>query len=188
MSMSNSYKTAVFANGCFWCTEAVFSMLKGVFSVKPGYAGGTLPIGADPVKGPTYEQVSNGNTGFAEAIEIEYDPAIISYDDLLVVFFNTHDPTTLNRQGHDIGTQYRSAIFYTDNEQKEKSSSLIEQLNQMEAYDKPVVTDVQPLEKFYEAEDYHHDYYKNNPSQPYCELVIAPKIEKLQKRFADLLK
>ncbi|HTK33573.1 MAG TPA: peptide-methionine (S)-S-oxide reductase MsrA [Candidatus Paceibacterota bacterium] len=181
MQMSTTLQKAIFANGCFWCTEAVFSMLKGVSSVKPGYTGGT-------VKNPTYEQVSNGNTGHAEAIQIEYDPSIIMYDDLLAVYFNTHDPTTVNRQGNDIGTQYRSAIFYTTDEQKSKAESLIKELNDREAYDKPVVTEVKPLDVFYEAEDYHHDYYKNNESQPYCQLVIAPKLEKLQKRFENLLK
>ncbi len=174
-------RTAVFANGCFWCTEAVFSMLKGIQSVVPGYAGGTL---ADP----TYEKVSNGNTGHAESIKIEYDPSAISYDDLLAVFFNTHDPTTLNRQGNDVGTQYRSAIFYADDEQKIAAEALVKELNDSRAYDKPVVTEVKPLEKFYEAEDYHHEYYAHNKDQAYCQLVIAPKLEKLQKKFAELLK
>jgi peptide-methionine (S)-S-oxide reductase len=177
----NQLKTAVFANGCFWCTEAVFSMLKGVKSVISGYSGGET-------KNPTYEQVSVGNTGHAESLKIEYDPSVISYDDLLAVFFNTHDPTTLNRQGNDVGTQYRSAIFYADDEQKTKAESLIRELNDSHAYDKPVVTEVTPLAEFRQAEHYHHDYYKNNPTQPYCQLVIAPKLEKMQKRFAKLLK
>ena len=181
MNTDQNIKIAVFANGCFWCTEAVFSMLKGVISVKPGYTGGN-------VENPTYEQVGNGNTGHAEAIEIKYDASVISYDDLLAVYFNTHDPTTVNRQGNDIGTQYRSVIFFSDDEQKNKAESLIKELNDSHAYDKPVVTEVQPLQKFYEAEDYHHDYYKNNKEQGYCQLVIAPKLEKLQKRFANLLK
>lgn len=172
---------AVFANGCFWCTEAVFSMLKGVSSVAPGYAGGK-------VENPTYEQVSEGNTGHAESLRIVYNPSIISYDDLLAVFFNTHDPTTLNRQGNDIGTQYRSVIFYGNEEEKRKAEALIKELNASKAYDKPVVTEVKPLEKFYEAEDYHHDYYQNHKDQPYCHLVIEPKLEKLQKRFASLIK
>lgn len=176
----NSNKTAVFANGCFWCTEAVFSMLKGVKSVLPGYTGGKTD-------NPTYESVSNGNTGHAEAIQIEYDPSIISYDDLLAVFFNTHDPTTLNRQGNDIGTQYRSAIFYVDEEQKEKAERLVKELNDSEAYDKPVVTEVKQLIKFYKSEEYHREYYKNNKNQPYCQLVIAPKLEKLQERFGKLI-
>ncbi len=179
--MNPSIRTAVFANGCFWCTEAVFSMLKGVSSVKPGYTGGK-------VENPTYEQVSDGNTGHAEAIEIKYDSAVVSYDDLLAVYFNTHDPTTLNRQGNDVGTQYRSVIFYIDDEQKNKALALIKELNDSKAYDKPVVTEVQPLTAFYEAEDYHHDYYKNHKEQGYCQLIIAPKLEKLQKRFEKLLK
>lgn len=179
--MNSIIKTAVFANGCFWCTEAVFSMLKGVSSVKPGYTGGKIT-------NPTYEQVSYGDTGHAEAIEIQYDSSIISYDDLLAVYFNTHDPTTLNRQGNDVGTQYRSVIFYTDDEQKNTAEKLINELNNSKAYDKPVVTEVQPLTEFYEAEDYHHDYYKNHQDQGYCQLVIAPKLEKLQKRFEKLLK
>ena len=174
-------ETAVFANGCFWCTEAVFSSLKGVSSVVPGYSGGTM---ADP----TYEKVSDGNTGHAESIKIEFDPSVITYDDLLAVFFNTHDPTTLNRQGNDVGTQYRSAIFYANDEQKKKAEALVKELNDSKAYDKDVVTEVQPLEKFYEAEDYHHEYYAHNADQPYCQLVIAPKLEKLQKKFAELLK
>ena len=178
-------RIAVFANGCFWCTEAVFSMLKGVEKVVPGYAGGA-PLRDG--KHPSYEDVSSGSTGFAEAIQITYDPAIISYDDLLAVFFNTHDPTTLNRQGNDVGTQYRSAIFYADNDQKVKAEALVKELNEKKAYEQPVVTEVRPLQKFYEAEDYHHDYYKNNKSQPYCELVIAPKLEKLQRKFKELLR
>lgn len=172
---------AVFANGCFWCTEAVFASLKGVISVKSGYTGGTV---ADP----TYEQVSNGNTGHAEAIRIEYDPAVITYDDLLVVFFNTHNPTTLNRQGNDVGTQYRSPIFYADDEQRAKAERLIKELNDTKAYDVEIVTEVKPLGAFFEAEGYHQNYYKNHSDQPYCQLVIAPKLENLEKRFAELLK
>lgn len=172
---------AVFANGCFWCTEAVFLSLKGVISVKSGYTGGAMP-------NPTYEQVSGGGTGHAEAIRIEYDPSIITYDDLLVVFFNTHNPTTLNRQGNDVGTQYRSAIFYADEEQKMKAEALIRELDDTKAYDVPIVTEVKPLGVFYEAESYHQNYYKNHSDEPYCQLVIAPKLEKLEKRFAELLK
>jgi peptide-methionine (S)-S-oxide reductase len=177
----NASSVAVFANGCFWCTEAVFTMLKGVKSVMSGYTGGTL-------RNPTYEQVCESRTGHAEAIRIEYDPEIISYDDLLAVFFNTHDPTTLNRQGNDIGTQYRSAIFYDTDEQKEKAESLIAELNASKAYDKPVVTEVAPLGPFYPAETYHRGYYRNHSDQPYCQIVIAPKLEKLEKKFAQLLK
>jgi peptide-methionine (S)-S-oxide reductase len=179
--MNPNLKTAVFANGCFWCTEAVFSMLKGVQSVKPGYTGGTTDD-------PTYETVAGGNTGHAEAIKIMYDPSVISYKDLLIVFFNTHDPTTLNRQGNDVGTEYRSAIFCVDEDQKTTAEALIKELNDMKAYAKPVVTEVTSMTKFYEAEDYHHDFYKNNSGSMYCQLMIAPKVEKLQKRFAELLK
>jgi len=174
-------ETAVFANGCFWCTEAVFKMLKGVNSVDPGYAGGTTD-------NPTYDRVSGGNTGHAECIQIVFDPSVISYDGLLAVFFNTHDPTTLNRQGNDVGTQYRSAIFYTTPEQKEKAEKTIKELDASKSYDKPVVTEVVPLEKFFIAENYHKDYYENNQGNPYCQIVIAPKLEKMQKRFERLLK
>ena len=178
-------ETAVFAGGCFWCTEAVFSMLKGVTSVMPGYTGGrSMPGGA----APTYGQVSSGDTGYAEATKIVFDPSVMSYDDLLSVFFNTHDPTTLNRQGNDVGTQYRSAIFYSSEEQKQKALALIKELNDAKAYDSPVVTEVVPLGKFYEAEDYHRNYYRDHPDAGYCQIIIAPKLEKLQKRFAELLK
>lgn len=173
--------TAVFANGCFWCTEAVFKMLKGVLTVVPGYAGGTKI-------NPTYEEVSGGETGHAEAIKIEYDPTQISYEDLLTVFFNTHDPTTLNRQGNDVGTQYRSVIFYNTEEEKKSAEAFIKDLNSSGAYEKPVVTDIVPLNAFYQAEGYHRDYYARHKDEPYCTLVIAPKIEKLEKRFAELLK
>ena len=155
-------------------------MLKGVKSVTPGYAGGTK-------QNPSYEVVSNGNTGHAEVIQIEYDPSVIAFDDLLAVFFNTHDPTQLDRQGNDIGEQYRSVIFYTTPEQKEKSERLITELIEKKAYEKPIVTEVKPLEAFYPAEEYHKDYYKRNSNAPYCEIVIAPKLEKLQKRFATLI-
>ena len=178
---NNHHDVAVFANGCFWCTEAVFSALKGVTSVISGYTGGTIP-------NPTYEQVSNGNTGHAESIKIEFDPTVISYDDLLAVFFNTHNPTTLNRQGNDIGTQYRSAIFYTNDEQKQKAEALINELNLSRAYDKPVVTEIVPLQEFYSAEAYHAQFYAKHANQPYCQLIIAPKLEKLEKQFAALLK
>ena len=171
---------AVFANGCFWCTAAVFKRLKGVVSVRPGYTGGTKA-------NPTYEEVSTGTSGHAEAIEIEYDPAAVSYDDLLTVFFYTHDPTTLNRQGNDIGPQYRSAIFYASAEEQRKAEAFIAHLNDGEAYENPVVTEVTPLGTFYVAEDYHHDYYAHNADKPYCQLVIAPKLKKLQERFSALL-
>jgi peptide-methionine (S)-S-oxide reductase len=174
-------ETAVFGGGCFWCTEAVFSALKGVKSVMPGYTGGTT-------ENPTYDTISGGRTGHVESIKIIYDPALIRYGDLLAVFFNTHDPTTLNRQGNDVGTQYRSAIFYADDAQKKEAEDLIAELNSKKAYEKPVVTEVAPLGKFYDAEEYHRDYYKNHPDQRYCQIIIEPKLEKLQRKFAELLK
>jgi peptide-methionine (S)-S-oxide reductase len=176
-------ETAVFGGGCFWCTEAVFKSLKGVTAVDPGYTGGS-------VHNPTYEQVSNGDTGHVESIRIEFDPALISYDDLLAVFFNTHDPTTMNRQGGDVGPQYASAIFYDGDEQKIKAAALIKELGDSHAYGegKAIVTALKPLGDFYPAEDYHRNFYETHKDSPYCELVIAPKLEKLQKKFAELLK
>jgi peptide-methionine (S)-S-oxide reductase len=179
--MNKNIQSAIFAGGCFWCTEAVFQDLKGVISVLPGYTGGNMD-------NPTYDRVSGGNTGHAEAIKIDFDQDAISFDDLLSVFFNTHDPTTLNRQGNDVGTQYRSAIFYTNEEQKIKAENIIKELNDNKAYDKPVVTEVKKFEKFFEAEDYHKNYYKNNKEAGYCQIIIAPKLEKLQKRFNNLIK
>lgn len=173
--------TAVFAGGCFWCTEAVFRELKGVVDVEPGYAGGT-------VENPTYEQVSSGTTGHAEAIRFAYDPALISYDELLTVFFATHDPTTVNRQGNDVGPQYRSVIFAADPEQRQKAEVKIAALNASAARGAPVVTEVRPLERFWPAEDYHRKYYENHKDAPYCRLVINPKLEKLQHEFSALLK
>lgn len=178
MEKSSQAKIAVFGGGCFWCTEAVYGELKGVISVMPGYAGGTTA-------NPTYEQVCSGNTGHAEVIRIEYDPGQISYNDLLTVFFATHDPTTLNRQGGDIGTQYRSVILYADEAQKNEANGFIGKLNET---GEKVVTEVKPLESFYEAEDYHRQYYLKNSSAPYCQLVINPKLEKLKDKFYALLK
>lgn len=172
---------AVFGGGCFWCTEAVFTMLKGVQSVMPGYAGGKAAH-------PTYEQVSSGLTGHAEVIEITYDPAIVSFETLLTVFFATHDPTTLNQQGADIGTQYRSAIFYTTDAQKTEAQRFIKELNASSEQGRRIVTEVAPLTQFYPAEEYHRDYYSRNQNQGYCQVVINPKLEKVQKRFAKLLK
>lgn len=154
--------------------------LRGVKSVMPGYTGGTMVD-------PDYDEVSTGRTGHAEAIKIDFDPSVISFEDLLTVFFNTHDPTTLNRQGADVGTQYRSAIFYTTPEQKATAERVIKELDDAKAYPKNIVTEVTPLDKFYPAESYHMDYYRNNRTNPYCELVIAPKMEKFEKKFADLL-
>jgi len=164
---------AVFGGGCFWCTEAVFKMLKGVSVVLPGYSGGSI-------KNPTYEQVSGGNTGHAEVIYIEYDPSLVKYETLLTVFFGSHDPTTLNRQGNDVGTQYRSVIFYTTLEQKEIAEKVVKEIE-------GAVTEVQSFDKFYKAEDYHEDYYARNKDAPYCQAVISPKLEKVQRKFADLL-
>ncbi|MDO8620150.1 MAG: peptide-methionine (S)-S-oxide reductase MsrA [bacterium] len=172
---------AVFGGGCFWCTEAVFKMLKGVHSVLPGYAGGTT-------KNPTYEEVSGGKTGHAEVIRIEFDPTQISLHDLLTVFFASHDPTTRNRQGNDVGTQYRSVIFYTTPEQKKIAEEFIKELNASNKLGKPIVTELAPLGSFYEAENYHKDYFATHPGNPYCELVINPKLQKVQEKFAELLK
>jgi len=170
---------AIFGGGCFWCTEAIFKSLKGVSSATPGYSGGN-------VENPTYEQVSTGETGHAEATKIEFASDVISYRELLTVFFATHDPTTLNRQGNDVGTQYRSAIFYKDEAQKNEAGEFIKRLN-VETGDK-IVTELIEFEKFYPAEDYHKNYYETHRNQPYCELVIAPRLEKLREKFRELLK
>ena len=172
---------AVFGGGCFWCTEAVFDELRGVKSVVSGYAGGTT-------KSPTYEQVSSGKTGHAEAIKIEFDPAQISFRDLMTVFFATHDPTTLNRQGNDVGTQYRSAIFFTDDQQKAEAASFIKELEVAKTFKNSIVTSLEPFTDFYPAEDYHQKFYANNPYQPYCRYSIPPKLNKLHKQFSTLLK
>ncbi len=171
---------AVFGSGCFWCSEAVFSDLRGVLSVMPGYAGGEKP-------NPTYDMVCSGTTGHAEVIRIEFDPQQISFSDLLTVFFATHDPTTLNRQGNDVGTQYRSVILYTTPEQKMAAEKIIAELDSEDDGHK-IVTQLAPLTTFYEAEAYHHQYYKNNSDQPYCQVVISPKLKKLKERYAKLLK
>lgn len=172
---------ATFGMGCFWCTEAIFQQLKGVKKVESGYSGGT-------VSNPTYEDVSSGQTGHAEVIQVTYDPAVISYKDLLEVFWKMHDATTLNRQGADVGTQYRSVIFYSNADQKALAEKYKNELNAQNAFGKPVVTQVAPLKNFYKAEDYHQNYYKLNGSQPYCRIVIKPKMDKLEKIFKDKLK
>lgn len=172
---------AIFGGGCFWCTEAVFGELKGVISVVPGYAGGHK-------ENPTYEEVCGGKTGHAEVIKIEYNPEEIQYNDLLTVFFATHDPTTPDRQGNDVGPQYRSIILYTTEKQKYEAEDFIQKLNESSSEGKPIVTEIKPLDKFYEAEEYHREYYRKNTAQPYCQIVINPKLEKLQKEFAELLK
>ena len=170
----------VFGGGCFWCTEAVFKMLRGVSSVLPGYSGGTKA-------NPTYEEVCSGTTGHAECAQVVYDPSLVKFRDLLTVFFGSHDPTTLNRQGADVGTQYRSVIFYTTPAQKTEIEKFIAEINASDKMGKPVVTQVEPLMKFYEAENYHHDYFAAHPGNPYCEIVINPKLEKVKKEFATLL-
>ncbi|MSU56325.1 MAG: peptide-methionine (S)-S-oxide reductase [Candidatus Taylorbacteria bacterium] len=172
---------AVFGGGCFWCTEAIFKMLKGVFSVLPGYAGGTSSH-------PTYEQVSSGSTGHAEVIKIVFDPAQVRFQDLLTVFFASHDPTTVNRQGNDIGTQYRSVIFYTTKEQRKEGEDFISSLNASAKEGSTIATELVPLTEFFEAENYHRDYFATHQGNPYCELVINPKLEKVQQKFAELLK
>lgn len=174
-------KTVVFAGGCFWCTEAIFSELKGVQKVVSGYSGGKVP-------NPTYNQVYSGLTGHAECTQITYNPEQITFAELLEVFWMTHDPTTLNRQGADRGTQYRSAIFYTDEDQKQEAIAYKAKLDKEKIWENPIVTEITKFDKFYPAEDYHQEYYQNNPNQGYCRIVITPKIEKFKKIFADKLK
>jgi methionine-S-sulfoxide reductase len=179
--MLNS-ETATFAGGCFWCTEAVFKRLKGVKEVISGYSGGR-------VDNPTYEQVSSGNTGHAEAIQVKFDPSVISYEQLVEIFFKLHDPTTLNQQGADVGEQYRSAVFYHSDEQKEIAEKVMEQFEQDKVYSDPIVTEITAFDKFYKAEGYHQDYYdQNRSSNSYCRIVIDPKIQKLYKDFKDKVK
>ena len=174
-------KIAVFAGGCFWCTEAIFSELKGVQKVVSGYSGGK-------VVNPTYEQVCSGLTGHAECTKITYDPKQITFAELLEVFWMTHDPTTLNRQGADSGTQYRSAIFYTDEDQKQEAAAYKAKLEKEKIWNNPIVTEITKFEKFYPAEKYHQEYYLSNPNQGYCRIVITPKVEKFKKIFSDKLK
>lgn len=174
-------ETAVFGGGCFWCTEAVFQMLKGVESVESGYAGGVS-------ENPTYESVSLGNTGHAEVIKVVYDPEAISYHDLLTVFFGSHDATQVNRQGNDVGEQYRSIILTTTDAQAAEANHFIETLNASSTEGDSIKTEVKPLETFYKGEAYHQDYYKQNQNKGYCQIVIAPKLEKVQKEYAELLK
>ena len=178
--MSN-LKLATFGGGCFWCTEAVFQELAGVLKVTSGYTGGQT-------ENPTYQDICNGNTGHAEVIQIEFDPEKISFSQLMEVFFATHDPTTPNQQGNDIGTQYRSVIYFHDENQKTQAVDFIQRLNDAQAFAGPVVTEVSSLETFHPAEDYHQDFFRSNPNQPYCTYVIPPKLEKLQKAFPGLVK
>ncbi len=180
-TMNEDLAIATFGNGCFWCTEAIFQQLKGVKTVLPGYTGGVI-------KNPSYEAVCTGRTGHAEAIQITYDPKVISYRALLDVFFYTHDPTTLNRQGNDVGTQYRSAIFYHNDEQKKTAEEMISQLTSEKVYGDPIVTEISKMDIFYEAEDYHKNYYNNNKNQGYCRAVINPKLDKFVKKYSAKLK
>jgi peptide-methionine (S)-S-oxide reductase len=173
-----STQSAVFGGGCFWCTEAAFQRLKGVTRVVPGYAGGSVQL-------PTYEQVTTGRTGHAEVVRVTFDPKVISYKQLLKVFFAIHDPTTPNRQGNDIGPQYRSLILFADDEQRQEAEIFLAEINP--EFDNRIVTEVKPLEAFYEAEDYHHDYFNKNPNAGYCQVIISPKMSKLRKEFAQLL-
>lgn len=180
-TMSVNQSTAVFGGGCFWCVEAIFQEMNGVTKVVSGYSGGT-------VSNPTYRQVCDGNTGHAEVTKIIFDSTVVSFTELLEVFFSSHDPTQMNRQGADVGTQYRSVVFYTDDQQKEITLSIIKELNEQKVYSKPIVTEVSPLKEFYPAEDYHQNYFANNPNQGYCQFVIVPKLEKFKKIFKDKLK
>lgn len=179
--MGKNLEKATLGGGCFWCTEAVYLELKGVADVKPGYSGGH-------VKNPSYREVCNETTGHAEVVQITFDPAIVSYTEILEVFFVTHDPTTLNRQGNDVGTQYRSAIFYHSEQQKQTAQKVIELLTKDKVYNKPIVTEVTAFSAFYPAEDYHVNYFARNKNQPYCQFVVAPKVEKFRKVFKEKMK
>jgi peptide-methionine (S)-S-oxide reductase len=179
--MSTKTQVATLAGGCFWCLEAVFDELKGVISVESGYSGGH-------VSNPSYKQVCSGMTGHAEAVQVSFDPSLIAFKDILKVFFTIHDPTTLNRQGADVGSQYRSAIFYHDEEQKRVAEEVIREISQAGIWDNSIVTEVTEFDKFYLAEDYHQEYFSNNPYQPYCMAVVAPKVLKFRKHFVDMLK
>jgi len=172
---------ATFGSGCFWCTEAIFEKVKGVESVVSGYSGGK-------VKNPTYREVCTGNTGHAEVVQLIYNPEIIAYKELLEIFWKMHDPTTLNRQGADVGTQYRSVIFYHTDEQKKTAETYKKKLDEANIFKKPIVTEITPFASFYKADDYHQEYYENNKFQPYCSFVITPKMEKFKKVFKDKLK
>lgn len=177
---TSNQETITLGGGCFWCTEAVFEQLKGVLKVESGYSGGTVPH-------PTYQQVCGGDTGHAEVSQIVFDPKVITRKDLLRIFFTVHDPTTLNRQGNDVGTQYRSVIFYRTPEQKTAADEVIKEINAAQLYPRPIVTEVTPFTAFYKAEDYHQEYFRQHGSQPYCQIVIAPKVRKFREHYADKL-
>jgi len=180
-SLQNGKELATLGGGCFWCLEAVYLEMKGIEKVESGYCGGTVP-------NPTYYQVCEGDTGHAEVVQLTFDPRVVSFKDILKVFFTIHDPTTLNRQGADVGTQYRSAIFYHNQEQKVVAEETIKELTAEKIWDNPIVTEIAPLDVFYVAEDYHQEYFANNPYQPYCQYVVAPKVAKFRKYFLEKLK
>ena len=181
MTQEKPLETATLAGGCFWCMEAVFEMFEGVEKVESGYTGGTQI-------NPTYEEVCSGNTGHAEAVQVHFDPKVISYKEILLIFFASHDPTTLSRQGNDIGSQYRSAIFYSDARQKKEAEDMIHSLTEQKIFDNKIVTQLKPLTEFYPAENYHQNYFANNPTQGYCSVVINPKVAKIRKEFSKYLK
>ncbi|MDT3404561.1 peptide-methionine (S)-S-oxide reductase MsrA [Mucilaginibacter terrae] len=174
-------QNATFGSGCFWCTEAIFQTIKGVKSVTSGYTGGQTI-------NPSYEQICNGDTGHAEVVQVEYDANEVSFDELLLIFFKTHDATTLNRQGNDVGTQYRSAIFYHTDEQKQQAEAMIKKLTEEQVFDNPIVTEVTPISEFYKAEQYHQNYFNDNQMKPYCAFVIQPKLNKFAKQFTENIK
>lgn len=180
-SKNSNLETITLAGGCYWCVEAVYENLNGVTSAVSGYAGGTKP-------NPTYYEVGGGNTGYAEVVQITYDKTVTHLDEIFQVFFTVHDPTTLNRQGADVGTQYRSAIFYKNDAQKKAAQRIIAALTKAKVYDKPIVTKIEPLTKFYKAENHHQNYYVNNKSEPYCQMVILPKMKKFEKVFKEKMK
>jgi peptide-methionine (S)-S-oxide reductase len=181
MSQAKPQETAALAGGCFWCLEAVFQQIDGVENVVSGYTGGTTI-------NPTYQEVCSDRTGHAEAVQVTFDPSKISYREILEIFFSVHDPTTLNQQGADVGTQYRSAIFYNSDEQKTAAEQLTQELDRAHTWKRPIITQVLPLDRFYPAEDYHRDYFTRHPGQAYCQMVISPKVNKLRKRWAKRLK
>lgn len=177
---NSTLEIATFGGGCFWCTEALFQQVKGVITIESGYSGGNIP-------NPTYKMVCTGTTGHAEVVQVSFNPQVITYTELLELFWKTHDPTTLNRQGADVGTQYRSVIFYHSMQQKQLAEAEKKRLNESGYFQQPIVTQIVPFETFYKAEDYHQDYYKNNRSQPYCSMVIEPKLHKLKTGFGNKL-
>jgi peptide-methionine (S)-S-oxide reductase len=181
MSEGKQVEAATLGGGCFWCLEAVFERVEGVHGVRSGYAGGQRP-------NPTYEQVCSGATGHAEVVQVRFDPSVITYREILEIFFAIHDPTTLNRQGADVGTQYRSVVFYEDGEQRDAAHAMIRQLDEEGIWEAPIVTAVEALEAFWPAEEYHHQYFRRNPTQPYCQVVVAPKVGKFRQRFAHRLR